>query len=145
MENPKVGIGVLIFNHEGKILLGQRKSEHGTGSWGPPGGHLEAGESFEACARRETEEEAGIELENPTYLAITNDVFKDKHYVSIFITATSEGIPEVKEPDKMVKWDWFPLENLPSPLFLPLQNLIDGKQYGPSLKPQPRPVFSCTL
>lgn len=140
MKNPKVGIGVLIFNENHQLLLGLRKSKHGTGTWGPPGGHLEFEETPEACAIRETREEAGIELDNPTYLGITNDCFDGKHYVSIFIRATSEGTPKVLEPDKMVEWSWFSLDNLPSPLFAPLQNLVDGKQYGPGLNSIPRAV-----
>ncbi len=46
MENkrPKVGLGVLIFK-DGKVLLGKRKGAHGEGTWCPPGGHLEFGET----------------------------------------------------------------------------------------------------
>ena len=56
---PKVGIGVLVFNDLNQLLLGRRTSAHGEGEFGPPGGHLEFGESFEDCAIREVKEEAG--------------------------------------------------------------------------------------
>jgi len=44
---PRVGLGVLIIK-DGKVLLGRRKGAHGEGTWAPPGGHLECGESFGA-------------------------------------------------------------------------------------------------
>lgn len=50
------GVGVLIIQ-DGKLLCGTRVKE---GSIGGPGGHIEAGESPEAAAIRETQEEFGI-------------------------------------------------------------------------------------
>ena len=45
------------------ILLLRRAVEPGLGAWDLPAGYLDPGESFEAAARRETLEEAGIEVE----------------------------------------------------------------------------------
>lgn len=62
------GVGVLIVQ-EGKLLCGTRVKE---GSIGGPGGHIEAGESSEAAAIRETQEEFGItpkDLIPITYMA----------------------------------------------------------------------------
>lgn len=61
-SQPKVGIGVMILK-QGKVLLGMRKGSHGAGELAFPGGHLDYMESFEDCARRETREERGIEIE----------------------------------------------------------------------------------
>jgi phage-related protein (TIGR01555 family) len=62
------GVGVLIIQ-DGKLLCGTRVKE---GSIGGPGGHIEAGESPEAAAIRETQEEFGItpkDLIPLTYIA----------------------------------------------------------------------------
>lgn len=62
------GVGVLIIQ-DGKLLCGTRVKE---GSIGGPGGHIEAGESPEAAAIRETQEEFGItpkDLFPITYMA----------------------------------------------------------------------------
>lgn len=62
------GVGVLIVQ-EGKLLCGTRVKE---GSIGGPGGHIEVGESPEAAAIRETQEEFGItpkDLIPITYMA----------------------------------------------------------------------------
>ena len=48
------------------------------------------GESFEECARREVEEETGLEIapDGIRFLTATNSVFDtEKHYVTIFMAA----------------------------------------------------------
>lgn len=61
MFSPQVRVGVLIVQNC-RILLGKRKGAHGAGTWSAPGGHLEFGESIDACARREVLEENGLEI-----------------------------------------------------------------------------------
>jgi len=48
---------------EPSILLLRRAVDPGRGGWDLPAGYLDPGESFEMAARRETREEAGIEVE----------------------------------------------------------------------------------
>ena len=113
MQNPRVGVGVCITKGT-KVLLGQRLNAHGHGTWCFPGGHLEFGETWEVCAIRETQEETGIEITDIGFLAATNDIFEteDKHYVTIYMKAEwMSGDPQVLEPNKMVKWDWFEWNN----------------------------------
>lgn len=118
-QKPKVGVGVMIFK-DGKILLHKRKGSHGEGEYAFPGGHLEYMESFEDCAKREISEECGIEVYNVRFNYVTN-VFKyaPKHYVHIGLIADWEsGDPKILEPDKCEgEWDWYDLNNLPSPMF----------------------------
>ena len=133
-EQPKVGVGVFVIK-DGKVLLGQRRSAHGQNTWGFPGGHLEKNEEIEDCARRETLEETGVKVKNVRLGPFTNDVFKEteKHYVTLFVLADYEsGEVQVREPDKMEEWKWFSWgrENLPQPLFLPIQNLLK-RGYSP--------------
>ncbi|MGV2432611.1 MAG UNVERIFIED_CONTAM: NUDIX hydrolase [Rickettsiaceae bacterium] len=136
-QRPKVGIGVLIFNDNGQMLLGKRITEVGINTYSPPGGHLEYGESFEECAIRETQEEAGITIENPTFVAITNDIHEseNKHYISIFMQARYQGAQKIQnmEPHKTLEWNWYSLEQLPDNLFLPLEQLLENKAYGKKL------------
>lgn len=117
-QKPKVGVGVMILK-DGKVLLGRRKGSHGSGEYAFTGGHLEYMESFEECAKRETREEAGIEIKNVRFNCISNITsHKPKHYVHIGVVADWEsGEPKVMEPDKREDWGWYDLDNLPSPLF----------------------------
>ncbi|HEY6607923.1 MAG TPA: NUDIX domain-containing protein [Candidatus Limnocylindria bacterium] len=67
LSNPKPAAAVLLertsATGETEILLLRRAVEPGRGAWDLPAGYLDAGESFEMAARRETAEEAGIEVE----------------------------------------------------------------------------------
>jgi 8-oxo-dGTP diphosphatase len=125
---PRIGVGVLVFR-EGKLLLGRRKGSHGAGFWSAPGGHLEFGETPEQCARRETLEETGLCLELVHPGPWVNDIFtaEQKHYVTLFCLAESKpshGDPINAEPEKCEGWDWFDYDQLPQPLFQPLDDLI---------------------
>jgi 8-oxo-dGTP diphosphatase len=126
-ERPKVGVGVLIRKN-GKVLLGKRKNAHGAGDWCPPGGHLEYGESFEECAKREVKEETGLTIQNIRFGAVMNDIFEkeQKHYVTINMIAEAVDGEEVRlmEPDKFERWEWFSWDQLPEPLFLSDRNLL---------------------
>lgn len=115
---PRVGIGALVIKN-GKLLMGKRKSSHGDGQYASPGGHLEYMESFTEGVRREIREEAGIEVGNILLLTVSNlRMHAPKQYVDLCFAADwKSGEPRVCEPDKVERWDWFTLDELPSPLF----------------------------
>lgn len=125
---PKIGVGVII-RRGNKVLFGQRLNAHGHQSWSFPGGHLEYGESIESCAVREAMEETGVKVKVVKVGPITNDVFRkeSKHYVTIFVIGDwVTGEAQLTEPDKMHRWKWVTWDNLPEPLFLPTQHLVDS-------------------
>ena len=66
LANPLPAAAVLLertaADGEPAILLLRRTVEPGRGEWDLPAGYLEPGESFEAGARREAAEEAGMEV-----------------------------------------------------------------------------------
>jgi 8-oxo-dGTP diphosphatase len=121
----RVGVGVLALRDH-QVLLGRRGSGHDGGTWQPPGGHLEFGETIEGCAQRELREETAVEARTFRVGPYTNDFFDedDEHYVSLFVIGEDViGEPRVMEPDKAAAWQWFDWGDLPEPLFLPLKNL----------------------
>ena len=130
---PLIGVGVAILRDR-KILLGKRKNAHGEGEWAFPGGHLEYGETIEACARREVTEETGLQLKQCITGPYTSDLFEShqRHYVTLIMIAEAmPGPPENREPEKCESWEWFDWDNLPAPLFLPLQSLVQ-EQFNPN-------------
>lgn len=123
---PQIGVGAIVIKNC-KVLLGKRKKSHGAGGWQFPGGHLEFGESIEDCASREVLEEAGVKITNIRLGPYTNDIFsvEEKHYVTLYVIADYQsGELTVCEPEKCEQWDWFNWNNLPQPLFLPIENLL---------------------
>ena len=123
-----VGVGVIV-RREGLVLLGLRRGSHGAGTWALPGGHLEAGETVEACARREVLEETGLTLHAPRPGPYGSDVLADagRHYVTLFVVAEAgAGEPQRREPHKCDAWRWCRWDALPQPLFVPLRSLVDS-------------------
>lgn len=126
---PRVGVGLIITRGQ-QVLLLCRKNVHGAGSWSTPGGHLEYGETPEDCARREAKEETGVDVADVRFRAVTNDIFEaeGKHYITIWMQGqylTGEAI--VGADDEMSEVGWFDWDQLPAPLFKPLQNLLEGR------------------
>lgn len=115
----RVGVGVYI-RHQGKILFMFRKKSHAKGTWHPPGGHVDFGESLEESVKRETLEEVGVKIENIRQIAVTEDIFEEykKHYVTLhYVADLIEGeVAKVMEPEKCEKIEWFSWENRPEPL-----------------------------
>ncbi len=130
-EQPRVGVGVLVMK-EGQVLLGRRKNTHGAGEYASPGGHLEHLESFEACARREVREETGLELGAVEFLRVLNTTqYAPRHYVDVSLVAQwRSGEPRVLEPEKVERWDWYPLGALPGPLFGTLATSFEALRTG---------------
>jgi 8-oxo-dGTP diphosphatase len=130
MSRPLVGVGV-VFLREGKVFLARRQGSHGEATWGSAGGHLEMGESLEACARREALEELGVEVGELRFLCVSNIVAYGKHYVDIeFLGDIGSQEPRITEPDAFSEWGWFPLDDLPQPLFEAMRYALDSVRTG---------------
>ena len=118
---PKVGIGVILVNNDGKVLVGKRKNSHAP-YYLIPGGHLECSETFEDCAIREVKEETNIDIVDPKVIAVTNNLEtyqqEGKHYISIILLVENvNDAPKLVEPEKCESWLWVDPHNLPTPHF----------------------------
>ena len=134
MNEPRIGVGILVRRGR-EVLLIRRRGVHGSGTWSAPGGHLDPGESLEQCAAREAREETGVEVGNVRFLAVTNDVFEDerKHYLTVWMEGDYLGGEAAVEAEyEMSAVGWFKWDALPDELFLPLENLVEGRCYPPS-------------
>jgi ADP-ribose pyrophosphatase YjhB (NUDIX family)/RimJ/RimL family protein N-acetyltransferase len=129
----QVGIGVIVVRG-GRVLLGRRRGAHGAGDWALPGGHLEFGETPEACAARELAEETGLRAVAWRRAPYTADVIARaitdvvpgarRHYVTLFMLADGvTGDPQRLEPQKCDGWSWHDWDAMPEPLFAPLASL----------------------
>jgi 8-oxo-dGTP diphosphatase len=115
---PRVGIGVMIQNEQGQVLLGLRQGSHGAGEWSFPGGHLEFGETVFETAKRETKEETGLEVDKFELISVADEMryieSDGKHYLNVGVKAEyNGGEPQLLEPEKCLEWHWFDLDKLP--------------------------------
>ena len=130
-KNVAIRIAVLILNGD-RILLEKRANTLGGGTWAPPIGHLDFGESPEQTAIRETQEETGIVVADPKFRVLTNDFFEEEqeHSITIWMEAKYvSGEPRALAPDEESNVGWFTWDALPEPLFLPMRHLLEGKTY----------------
>ena len=125
-----MGVGV-VFVRDGQVFLARREGAHGEGTWASAGGHLEMGESLEECARREALEELGVIVGDLRFLCVSNIVAYGKHYVDVeFLGEIGEQQPRLAEPVGFSELGWFPLDDLPEPLFHAARYALDSLRTG---------------
>jgi len=61
-DRPIVGVGAVVLNRDGRVLLARRAHEPLKGEWSLPGGGVEVGETLEAAVAREILEETGLSI-----------------------------------------------------------------------------------
>ena len=129
-QRPRVGVGV-IFVREGRVFLAKRHGAHGENTWASAGGHLEDGETFEECARREAMEELGVAVGELRFLCVSNIIAYGKHYVDIeFVGDIDNQEPRLMEPEAFVDSGWFNLDELPDPIFHAMRYALDSYMSG---------------
>jgi 8-oxo-dGTP diphosphatase len=125
---PAVGIGVML-RQDNRVLLGRRKGAHGAGTFGWPGGGLGFGESLLDAVRREAREESGVVVKSARLVCVSNVIEYGRHYLDLEFEVTDfEGEPTVVEPQFTETWNWYHIEDLPSPLFKPCQLALNSLQ-----------------
>lgn len=131
-KHALAGIGVMVMNEKGEVLLGLRHSSHGAGEWSFPGGKVDLGETIEETARRETKEETNLEISGLELVSLTNEMrylADGKQFVVIGFKAGSfRGELKLNNPERFHEWRWFPLDALPSPLFEGTELMIRNYQ-----------------
>jgi len=129
-QTVHVGVQAIVLDKTGQsVLLGKRLNVFGHGEWSLPGGHLEVGESIEECAVRELREETmlqtGIEAMQVKCLASTIGS-NGAHHIQIGVLAEKwRGKPKIGEPHKCSEIKFFPLDNLPEPVFSSSRPILD--------------------
>jgi 8-oxo-dGTP diphosphatase len=94
---PVVGVGAVIWNGTGAIVLIRRSQPPRQGEWSIPGGRLEYGESIRDALAREVREETGLEIAVLGLIDVVDSVTRDergvilRHYVLIDFAARVVG------------------------------------------------------
>lgn len=105
-----VSTAAIITNDENKVLLLNHVLRPYS-NWGFPGGFVEHGEQVETAIRRETREEAGIELEDLKLREINST----KRHIEVLWSAKGIGTPQVSSAE-IISLEWFSLDEIPKDL-----------------------------
>jgi 8-oxo-dGTP diphosphatase len=128
---PGIGVGVLIVDDRGRILLSPRLKKYGYGKLALPGGHVEWMETLVEAGVREVFEEAGIRLSRRrtkdlrTYSEEVHPKL-GKHYVTFYLIARLPRGQKAKdrEPTKHGPWNWYDPAKPPSRTWTPTKRLF---------------------
>ncbi|MFJ3214792.1 NUDIX hydrolase [Kitasatospora sp. NPDC086801] len=125
-ERP--GIAAAIVVHEGRVLMVRRRVSEGQLSWQFPAGEIEAGESPEEAAVRETAEETGLAVAAVKLLGERVHP-KTGRLMSYTACEAVSGTAEVVDTDELDQLAWVALaeipEYVPYGLFEPVQAYLD--------------------
>ena len=109
-DQPVVGVGAVIIK-EGRIALIKRGNEPSRGKWTIPGGLVELGESPDRAVVRETKEETGLEVDNPSLMDVVSNVDVNEkgrvkyHYVIIdYLVHVKAGMAEASSDAVELRW-----------------------------------------
>jgi len=121
-ERPSVTVDVVIFtliHQELQVLLVQRRNWPFAGHWAIPGGFVNMDESLELAARRELEEETGVDDVYLEQLYTFGDVGRDPRtrVISVaYIALVRADLPQIRVSEESHAVRWFPVRTLPEQL-----------------------------
>ncbi len=132
-QNNKLLTTLCIAVKGDKVLLGMKKRGFGKGKWDGFGGKVKEGESIEAAAQREMQEEAGVDAVAIAHVGVLQLINEAPYPIEMHVFRVDAFTGEPSESEEM-KPQWFSVEEIPylqmwpnDPYWLPL--LLQGKKF----------------
>ncbi|MFF4344931.1 methyltransferase, FxLD system [Kitasatospora sp. NPDC001540] len=128
------GALAVVTDDRGRVLLGWSTRR----MWELPGGKIDTvadgdgetrAESLEEAAVRELAEESGLLAVGATVVTILVDhAQRVPRITAVVRVAAATGTPEVREPEKFVRWEWMDLDALDclGPVFTPAAQALNA-------------------
>lgn len=132
---PGVGIGVMIFNEEGKVLLilrndNAKKADSDMrleGTWTFPSGKVKFGETINDAAVRKVKEEVNLDIKNPKIISISDDINSFAHFVTFgLVVKDYKGKISLGNSEEHVDYKFFDINKLPKNLCMPSRNIVNN-------------------
>ena len=115
-RDPKVGVGVVVRDEHGRLLLVRRAVAPGKGLWALPAGFVDADEDPRAAAAREAQEETGLVVD----VGAVVDVYPvpGRGGASFFLAFEAEVVGgTLQAADDALEARFFALDQLPELAF----------------------------
>lgn len=109
---PRLSPACIVLVTRGEEILLARSPNFSSSVYSLLAGFVEAGESAEACAKREVKEEVGIDITNLRYFGTQTWPFPHSFMIGFF--AEYAGGDIVLQPEEIEDAQWFTKENLPT-------------------------------
>lgn len=103
-EHIVLGVGAIVWNDRGEVLLVRRANPPRRHEWSLPGGKVEFGETLRAAVAREVREETGLVIEILGFADVA-ELIGDAHYVLVDFTArVRSGEPVAGSDANDARW-----------------------------------------
>ena len=103
-------IHLLVFNAKGELFLQKRsiKKDCFPGTWDSSvSGHVDAGETYDACAQRESREEIGLKLAATPERLFKIDACEETGQEFVWLYCCENEGPFRLDPDELSDGGWF--------------------------------------
>ena len=97
-------VAAAVIEQRGRFLVTKRQAGvHLEGHWEFPGGKCDAGETLDACMRRELREELNVEATVGDEILVTTHAYSDRRVELHFLRCVITGVPEPQQHQDM-RW-----------------------------------------
>lgn len=140
-----VGVGAIIQNERGEVLMIRRIKETRDKVWGIVGGKYEEQDKgdLEETVKREVMEEIGCTVKTMTYTGFSVDIFEGRLFKTHHFKVEIVGEPKVvdKEGDLSSEIHWIKKNDIPwEEIHIPTKNCLrDGLKIAPSIDKDKKP------
>lgn len=122
-RDPKVGVGVVVRDDRGRLLLVRRGNDPERGRWALPAGFVDVGEDPREAAARECREETGLEVEVGALVGLHPAGSGTSFFLSFAATVTGG---ELAAGDDAEDVGWFAADALPPLAFASTHAAVSG-------------------
>lgn len=122
-DQPRLTVDAVVINYAGEVLLIERKNP--PAGWALPGGFVDAGETLEAAAARELEEETGLTARELIQFHTYSDPARDPRHptVSTVFLVSAGGV--LRAGDDAGRAEFFAFDRLPEQMAFDHREILE--------------------